>query len=71
MFAQRARKDVENSRLMLDAKKAKQSDKAHPGDGTMDEEVRAEIEQAEDEFVNQTEEAAGVMKNVSDVQWVS
>ncbi|KAI9704760.1 MAG: hypothetical protein M1836_006540 [Candelina mexicana] len=66
MFATRARKNVENSRLMLDAKKAKQGDKAHHGDGTIDEEVRAEIEQAEDDFVNQTEEAAGVMKNVLD-----
>jgi hypothetical protein len=31
----------------------------------LSEEARAEIEAAEDEFVNQTEEAVGVMKNVS------
>lgn len=30
----------------------------------LSEEARAEIEAAEDEFVNQTEEAVGVMKNV-------
>jgi hypothetical protein len=31
----------------------------------MSEEARAEVEQKEDEFVGQTEEAVGVMKNVS------
>jgi hypothetical protein len=30
----------------------------------LDEDARQEIEQAEDEFVGQTEEAVGVMKNV-------
>jgi hypothetical protein len=78
MFATRARKNVENSRLSLDAAKARA--KSHglgwklPGipartDGhdeeIASEEAKVEIEQAEDEFVGQTEEAVGVMKNVS------
>jgi Bin/amphiphysin/Rvs domain for vesicular trafficking len=78
MFATRARKNVENARLMLDAAKAKA--KGGPGwslsgqagrkegdehdESHMSEEARVEVEQAEDEFVGQTEEAAGVMKNV-------
>lgn len=76
MFATRARKAVENSRLSLDATKANaKSPGFHlPGqpagrkDGEeeeISEEARAKIEQAEDEFVGQTEEAVGVMKNVS------
>ena len=76
MFATRARKAVENSRLSLDATKANAKPSAftlpgqHAGrsDGLEDdisEEARARIEQAEDEFVGQTEEAVGVMKNVS------
>jgi hypothetical protein len=76
MFATRARKGVENSRLMLDAAKARAKTGAGwklpgspPKDGQDEEiaseEARAEIEQAEDEFVGQTEEAVGVMKNVS------
>ena len=75
MFATRARKSVENSRLLLDAAKAKaknpgwhlpgQPAKAeHHDDDAATEEARIEIEQAEDEFVGQTEEAVGVMKNV-------
>ncbi|CAG8958802.1 hypothetical protein HYALB_00004584 [Hymenoscyphus albidus] len=77
MFATRARKSVENSRLMLDAAKAKAKNPGWklPGaapraDGQHEEETseeaRVEIEQAEDEFVGQTEEAVGVMKNVLD-----
>ncbi|KAF2145204.1 uncharacterized protein K452DRAFT_284602, partial [Aplosporella prunicola CBS 121167] len=77
MFASRARKAVENSRLSLDATKAKArsggafSLPGAPGrrehdDEHISEEARAEIEQAEDEFVGQTEEAVGVMKNVLD-----
>ncbi|RDW92065.1 putative BAR protein [Coleophoma crateriformis] len=79
MFATRARKSVENSRLLLDAAKTKATSKKGwnlPGQAgarsegqdeeTMAEEVRVEIEQAEDEFVGQTEEAVGVMKNVLD-----
>jgi hypothetical protein len=74
-FAARARKSVENSRLSLDATKAKVkgngafnfpgqhrdniSDEEH-----LSEEARAEIEAKEDEFVAQTEEAEGVMNNV-------
>lgn len=74
MFATRARKSVENSRLLLDAAKAKSKSAGWklPGQAKADgrdeeiasEEARVEIEQAEDEFVGQTEEAVGVMKNV-------
>jgi Bin/amphiphysin/Rvs domain for vesicular trafficking len=69
-FATKARKSVENSRLMLDSTKAAkksaiQGRGMNPDDeGHLSEEARAEIEAAEDEFVNQTEEAVGVMKNV-------
>ncbi|CZR62496.1 probable BAR domain protein [Phialocephala subalpina] len=75
MFATRARKSVENSRLMLDAAKAKAKNggwklpgqkPADHDEGEASEEARVEIEQAEDEFVGQTEEAVGVMKNVLD-----
>jgi hypothetical protein len=75
MFATRARKAVENSRLSLDATKTSAKGPAFslPGQagnkGGLEEELsddaRAKIEQAEDEFVGQTEEAVGVMKNVS------
>ena len=75
MFATRARKAVENSRLGLDATKANakggaftlpgQAAPRHDGlEEELTEEARAKIEQAEDEFVGQTEEAVGVMKNV-------
>jgi hypothetical protein len=70
-FATKARKDVENSRLLLDSTKtAKKSQLQgrgmNPDDETaMSEEARAEIEAKEDEFVSQVEEAQGVMKNVS------
>jgi len=71
MFATRARKSVENSRLLLDAAKAKSKSpgwglpgQAQGHNEDAGEEHRAEIEQAEDEFVGQTEEAVGVMKNV-------
>lgn len=74
-FATRARKQVENSRLSLDATKANakggaftlpgQASKQNHGEEDLSEEARAKIEQAEDEFVGQTEEAVGVMKNVS------
>lgn len=76
MFATRARKGVENSRLLLDAAKAKSKNSGWhlPGqtnsrgvegrNDEADESSRVEIEQAEDEFVGQTEEAVGVMKNV-------
>lgn len=73
MFATRARKAVENARLSLDATKANVKSPAFslPGgrkeasEEELSEEARAKIEQAEDEFVGQTEEAVGVMKNVS------
>ena len=76
MFATRARKGVENSRLLLDAAKAKSKNSGWhlPGqtnsrgvegrNDEADESSRVEIEQAEDEFVGQTEEAVGVMKKV-------
>ena len=80
-FATRARKAVENARLLLDAAKAKAKNgpgagwnlsgqaagrkEGHEDDSTMSEEARVEVEQAEDEFVGQTEEAVGVMQNVS------
>ncbi|KAL3489005.1 BAR domain-containing family protein [Aspergillus germanicus] len=65
MFAAKARKNVENARLMLDSVKAKH--RTVEGDlDSLSEEARSEIEQAEDEFVGQTEEAVSVMKNVLD-----
>ena len=70
MFATKARKSVENSRLLLDSTKASKKNAViargmNPDDeGSFTEEARAEIEAAEDEFVTQTEEAVGVMKNV-------
>ncbi|KAK2759523.1 hypothetical protein FQN54_003002 [Arachnomyces sp. PD_36] len=65
MFAAKARKNVENSRLMLDSIKASKNASGGDLDG-LSEDDRAEIEQAEDEFVGQTEEAVSVMKNVLD-----
>ena len=68
MFATRARKAVENARLNLDATKAKAKTVGrgmNPDEASLSEEHRAEIEHREDEFVGQTEEAVGVMKNVS------
>ncbi|KAI9693134.1 MAG: hypothetical protein M1822_005130 [Bathelium mastoideum] len=78
MFAKRARSGVENARLHLDATKAKAkggsgfnlggttSPGGHRGEEDLSEEAREKIEKAEDEFVAQTEEAVGVMKNVLD-----
>lgn len=82
MFATRARKNVENSRLMLDAAKARakggawklpgqQNAKEGQDEEIASEEAKAEIEAAEDEFVGQTEEAVGVMKNVSATRYTS
>jgi hypothetical protein len=75
-FATRARKNVEKSRLSLDAVKAHAKgttfklgaagQAAQPGEEQeLSPEAQEEIEKAEDEFVTQTEEAVGVMKNVS------
>ena len=68
MFATRARRSVENARLSLDATKAKAKTGGargmNPDEEMVTEEMRAAIEQKEDEFVAQTEEAVGVMKNV-------
>ncbi|KAL2012555.1 hypothetical protein VTN00DRAFT_80 [Thermoascus crustaceus] len=66
MFATKARKNVENSRLMLDSIKASKKSAARGDLDNLSDEARAEIEQAEDEFVGQTEEAVSVMKNVLD-----
>ncbi|KAI9888080.1 MAG: hypothetical protein M1823_000015 [Watsoniomyces obsoletus] len=75
MFATKARKNVENSRLLLDAAKARAKQRAGAagaagtgsvGGDHVTEEVRLDVEQAEDEFVGQTEEAVNVMKNVLD-----
>lgn len=73
-FATRARKGVEKARLTLDAVKARVKGTtwklgAAPRADTLDDhelsnEAQEEIERAEDEFVTQTEEAVGVMKNV-------
>lgn len=72
-FATRARKNVENSRLSLDAVKAHAKGTTFklgsPGaqqsqEPELSTEAQEEIEKAEDEFVTQTEEAVGVMKNV-------
>ncbi|KAI3545524.1 bin/amphiphysin/Rvs domain for vesicular trafficking [Colletotrichum paranaense] len=76
-FATRARQNVEKSRLTLDAAKARAHGttwKMGPGATRPDEgqpqelspEAQEEIEKAEDDFVTQTEEAVGVMKNVLD-----
>lgn len=66
MFATKARRNVENARLMLDSVKASKKAAAKGDMDSLSEEARAEIEQAEDEFVGQTEEAVSVMKNVCD-----
>ena len=66
MFATRARRGVENARLGLDATKSKQKGgKGGEEEMPISDELRAEIERKEDDFVNVTEEAVGVMKNVS------
>ncbi|KAK5660321.1 hypothetical protein OQA88_12861 [Cercophora sp. LCS_1] len=77
-FATRARKSVEKARLTLDAVKArvkgttwKLGGAGNPRQDLHDEhelspEAQEEIEKAEDDFVTQTEEAVGVMKNVLD-----
>lgn len=79
MFAQKARKNVENSRLSLDAAKSRTKPgvgMSFPGLGGarqdvhdeehLTDEQRVEVETAEDEFIGCTEEAVGVMKNVLD-----
>ncbi|RCI13757.1 hypothetical protein L249_8095 [Ophiocordyceps polyrhachis-furcata BCC 54312] len=76
-FAARARRNVEKSRLTLDTTKAQakgtafklggQGYLASPQeDQELSSEAQEEIEKAEDDFVTQTEEAVGVMKNVLD-----
>lgn len=78
-FATRARKNVEKSRLTLDSVKSRakgttwkipgaaggRDDQAAVSADDLSPEAQEEIEKAEDEFVTQTEEAVGVMKNVS------
>lgn len=65
-FAARARKSVETARLNLDATKARMRGNGTTREENYTEAQRAEVERAEDDFVNATEEAAGVMKNVLD-----
>ncbi|KAL6246304.1 BAR domain-containing protein [Rhinocladiella similis] len=71
-FATKARRAVENSRLLLDSTKTAKKSQVmgrgmNPDDETaLSEEARAEIEAKEDDFVSQVEEAQGVMKNVLD-----
>ncbi|KAH7327887.1 bin/amphiphysin/Rvs domain for vesicular trafficking [Stachybotrys elegans] len=75
-FATRARKNVEKSRLSLDAVKARvkgttfklggQAGQPQHDEQELNPEAQEEIEKAEDEFVTQTEEAVSVMKNVLD-----
>lgn len=74
MFATRARKNVEKARLNLDSVKARvkgntwkigsPTQENAPSTEELSAEAQEEIEKAEDEFVTQTEEAVGVMKNV-------
>ncbi|KAJ5974431.1 hypothetical protein N7481_011641 [Penicillium waksmanii] len=66
MFAAKARKNVENARLTLDSVKASKKAAAYGDLDNLSEDARQEIEQAEDDFVGQTEEAVSVMKNVLD-----
>ncbi|CAN6630785.1 hypothetical protein TRVA0_012S03114 [Trichomonascus vanleenenianus] len=61
-YAAKARRNVHNSRLNLDAAKAA----AKTAKPERQSEAQAEVEQAEDEFVAATEEAVSVMKNVLD-----
>lgn len=61
-FANKARKNVQNARLTLDAAKAS-AKSAKPEKQAA---ARLQVEQAEDEFVAATEEAVSVMKNVLD-----
>lgn len=76
-FATRARKNVEKSRLSLDAVKSRAKGTTfklsgqgaagragQPDEQEISPEAQEEIEKAEDEFVTQTEEAVGIMKNV-------
>ena len=78
MFATRARKNVEKARLNLDAVKSRHKGTTWKMGGAagatspredqheeLSPEAQEEIEKAEDDFVTQTEEAVGVMKNVS------
>lgn len=80
MFASRARKNVEKSRLSLDAVKAHvkgttfkmpNASAAGADEHELSAEAQEEIEKAEDEFVTQTEEAVGVMKNVSQLVYIT
>ena len=57
---------MESARLGLDATKSKgKSGGKGEEELPMSDELRAEVERKEDEFVGVTEEAVGVMKNVS------
>ena len=66
---------MENARLNLDAVKAKAKNAGgrgmNPDDEHVSEELRAQIERKEDEFVNKTEEAVEIMKNVRSLSTMS
>ena len=74
-YAAKARRAVENARLNLDAVKAKAKNAGgrgmNPDDEHVSEELRAQIERKEDEFVNKTEEAVEIMKNVRSLSTIS
>ena len=70
-FAARARKAVENSRLSLDAVKTKAKARFGPNEGAYDDKTRTEIEKAEDDFVNQVEEATNVLRNALNVSFAA
>ena len=72
-FAQNARRNVENARLQLDATKGKGRNRVGEDGvvGGISEGQRQQIEKQEDEFVAQTEEAEGVMKNVSNLRLIT
>lgn len=64
-YAAKARKNVENARLSLDAAKARARAR-YGSEAAYDDKTRAEIDHNEDEFVAKVEEATGIMKNCLD-----
>lgn len=64
--ALKARRDVENSRLQLDAIKGRAKARFGGSEHNFDERTRQEVEKVEDEFVNQVETASNIMRNTLD-----
>ncbi|KAF2151865.1 hypothetical protein K461DRAFT_294739 [Myriangium duriaei CBS 260.36] len=64
-YATKARKNVENARLGLDAVKARARGR-FGSEAAYDDKTRADVDRAEDEFVAKVEEATGIMKNCLD-----